>query len=389
MSDISLDPYKGKKTALVLSGGVVKAAAWHLGVAWALSDLGFSFKTQHSETEKPFEISTLVGSSAGAMIGVYLAAGFSPLEVVYSILNPKKSKFKSIGYKDILHWRKMAKIPKLKNRHHPFEGFPPMLKQMLSPLTMMSGFFSTEGIASYLKEHILYSNNFEDFAADLFIVATQLDHSRKVIFSKYNYPNPNHDNTATYYTGTPIAEAAAASMAVPPVFSPYPIYNEHRNQTDYYIDGEIRETLSTHVALDNKCDLIISSWTHTPYHFNEEIGSLVNYGLPAITLQSIHLLIQKKIIASRARRTQAIDAINTVYDYLKSEKFSDQQIKTLMGVLERKLNVNRNAKLIDICPDHRDYKVFFGNTFSLDPKSSQYTVKKGYKKTMEVFRNLS
>ena len=71
------------------------------------------------------------------------------------------------------------------------------------------------------------------------------------------------------------------------------------NKVDYYIDGEIRETLSNHVAVDNSCEFIISSWTHTPYHYHDEIGSLVNYGIPTILLQTIHLAIQKKIISSQ------------------------------------------------------------------------------------------
>ena len=40
MNEINIDSLKNKKTALVLSGGVVKAAAWHLGVALALENVG-------------------------------------------------------------------------------------------------------------------------------------------------------------------------------------------------------------------------------------------------------------------------------------------------------------------------------------------------------------
>ena len=74
-----------------------------------------------------------------------------------------------------------------------------------------------------------------------------------------------------------------------------PIYNTVSKQTDYYIDGEIRDTLSTHVASDHGCETIISSWTHTPYHWHDEVGSLIHYGLPAICTQAIYLLIQQKI----------------------------------------------------------------------------------------------
>jgi predicted acylesterase/phospholipase RssA len=254
----------------------------------------------------------------------------------------------------------------------------------MKPIISLPGLFSTEGVRNHLINDVIESDAFEDFAADLFIVATQLDHSRKVIFSKYNYPNPSHDSTSVYYTGTNVSYAAAASMSVPPFYCPYPIKNRHTGQVDYYIDGEIRETLSTHVAEDNGCDVIISSWTHTPYHFHDEVGSLVNYGLPPIAIQSIYLMIQKKIISSRAERAKAIDIIDTVNDYMKMEKFSQAHRREIMAILQRKLNINPKVKLIDIYPDHHDYKLFFANSFSLNSKVSAHAVEAGYKRTMQV-----
>jgi len=267
---------------------------------------------------------------------------------------------------------------------NPLEEFPSIIKHALKPFMGFSGLFSTEGIRQYLLNNILEFDTFEEFVPDLFIVGTQLDHSRKVIFSKYNYPNPSHDSTAIYYTGIPVSQAAAASMSVPPFYSPYPIENPITGELDYYIDGEIRETLSTHVAEDNGCDIIISSWTHTPYHYHDEVGSLVNYGLSHIAIQSIYLMIQKKIVASRAKRATAVDITNTISEYMKQEKFSNAHRKEILAIIERKLNVKSNVKLIDIYPDHHDYKLFFANSFSLNPNVAAHAVKSGYKKTMEI-----
>ncbi|MEX1099412.1 MAG: hypothetical protein WEB87_03230, partial [Bacteriovoracaceae bacterium] len=194
----------------------------------------------------------------------------------------------------------------------------------------------------------------------------------------------SHDSTAVYYTGTKVSDAAAASMAVPPFYAPYPVQNNLTGDTDYYIDGEIRETLSTHVAEDNNCDIIINSWTHTPYHFHDEVGSLINYGLPSIAIQSIYLLIQKKIVASRAKRATALDILNTVSEYMKNERFSHAHRRDLLSILERKLQVNPKIKLIDIYPDHHDYKLFFANSFSLNPEVAAHAVKSGYKKAMQI-----
>jgi predicted acylesterase/phospholipase RssA len=390
MNNANLSEFKNKKTALVLSGGVVKAAAWHLGVALALEELGFTLKSNKNSgdnqfnTKRSLEIDTYVGSSAGAMISIFLACGYTPQEIINGVLGLKSSRMKKLSYKHMFHFNKKKIKPAKSDLYHPLEEFPAIIKHALKPFMNFSGFFSTEGVRQYLIDHILEFDNFEEFIPDLFIVGTQLDHSRKVIFSKYNYPNPSHDSTACYYTGTSVSDAAAASMSVPPFYSPYPIENPITGDIDYYIDGEIRETLSTHVAEDNGCDIIISSWTHTPYHYFDEVGSLANYGLPSIAIQSIYLLIQKKIVTARAKRATAADIMNTVGEYMKEEKFSTKHTRDILSILERKLNVKKNVKLVDICPDPHDYKLFFANSFSLNPNVAAHTVKSGYKKAMQV-----
>lgn len=393
MSDVNLNSLEGKKTAFVCSGGVVLAAAWHTGVAMALDEIGFHFASNENPKSGKLNISTYVGSSAGALITIYLASGFTPHDLVRSSLDNNYEKLKSITYRDMLKIKRNViarNQGSLKyDRSFLFNMLPLVQKTLLKPFTGISGFFSTSGLHDYLVKNVLKNNSFEDFDVDLFTVATQLDHSRKVIFGKYNYPSPKHDYTAKYYTGISVANAAAASMAVPPFYSPHPIDNPITGNTDYYIDGEIRETLSTHVAIDNKCDTIICSWTHTPYHFKKEIGSLVNYGLPAICIQAIYLMIQKKIITSRNRISTHKDLIATVNQYFKEEKISDVHRKKVLNIIESKLDINPNLKIIDIYPDHDNHKIFFTKMFSLNKDQMSRIVKMGYKKTMAVFKDLS
>ena len=119
--DISL--FENKKTALVLSGGVVKAAAWHLGVALALEELGFTLKNNHSSQSK-LEIGTYVGSSAGALINLYFACGMRPMDVIKATLRRKDSKFPAITYKDMLYLKRPGEKPPKSNIFDPFDGFP-------------------------------------------------------------------------------------------------------------------------------------------------------------------------------------------------------------------------------------------------------------------------
>ncbi|MBT3585528.1 MAG: patatin-like phospholipase family protein, partial [Halobacteriovoraceae bacterium] len=354
MQKVNLAPFKSKKVALVMSGGVVKAAAWHLGVALGLEELGFTLKHNESPENTELEISSYVGSSAGALISLYFANGYSPMDIIEATVNGKSKRLRPITYKDMLSLKKPMKNPPRSKMYEPLEGLPWAITRFLKPILTLPGLFTTSGLHNYLTDVVLKYPSFEEYAADIFILATQLDHSRKVIFSKYNYPNPGHDNTSSYYTNVPVAETVAASMSVPPFYSPYPVKNPYTENTDYYIDGEIRETLSTHVAVDNKCEFIISSWTHTPYHYHDEIGSLINYGLPAICTQAIFLMIQKKIVAARSRHNLSPDIINTVSDYMKSNKLGEEHRRKICSILERKLNYNPNIKFIDIYPKHEN-----------------------------------
>ena len=191
MSQYDLSEFKNKKIALVLSGGVVKAAAWHIGVTLALEELGFILKNNRNSSdltfrpERPLEISTYVGSSAGAMVSAFLAQGFSPQEIINGVFGlTKKSSFRRLKYKDMFYLNKRKFKPLKDADYNPFSEFPFPIKTLLHPFIKFPGPFSTEGARQYLVKEILETESFEDFIPDLFVVGTQLDHSCKTIFGK-------------------------------------------------------------------------------------------------------------------------------------------------------------------------------------------------------------
>jgi predicted acylesterase/phospholipase RssA len=383
-----LDSIRGKKIGLVLSGGVVRAAGWHLGVGLALEELGFKFGSIHTDTvdKDSLLINTYVGSSAGSIISAFFVNGFGPQQVIDSHLG-KNDELKAVGYKDMLYVLRpklKAKRPiQLQKDFNPLKNLPFLLKKTFLPLLNTSGLFSTEGLKKYLNKNVLKSNNFNDYASDFFVIGTQLDSSQKVIFSKFNKPVTT--KTDRYYVDIDISDAIAASMSIPPFYSPFPIHNKVTDEINYFIDGEIRDTLSSHVAIENGCEVIISSWTHTPYHYQEEIGSLANYGIPTIATQAIFLMIQKKIMAARQRHHQAIDAIREVDAFLRKEKFSKR--KDIIKILENKLEAKSNLTFIDIYPANDDYKTFFTNLFSLDKEVMSQVIRQAYKRTFKAFNN--
>jgi predicted acylesterase/phospholipase RssA len=395
-----------KKIAFVCSGGATKAGAFHLGVALALQEQGFHFMGgllnrdgSPPRSPDPMEISTYVGSSAGSIISSYLAAGYSLDNIFNSFtgrepidptdVHPKV--LPRLTYPTLFKLRpgiareqfsQLMQVGRLLNKIVQGEW-----EQLLhSGLLRMQGLFSTSGLEEFLRQEVLPSNRFHDYIPDLFIVATQLNHSRKVVFGKYRYQPPPHDLTCQYDNDVEVSQACAASAALPFVYAPYAIENKEGRQV-HYIDGEIRDTLSSHVAVDNGADLVIASHTHQPYHYNKEIGSLTDHGLPSILIQSIYLVIEQKVnnyIHNKQTQRQAILAVEK---YCKEQGLEPQHKRRILEILESELHHRRDVDTIYIHPSPQDAQMFFGDHFSLSPRKLSDIVKSGFKATIEKLRH--
>ncbi|MEK7691885.1 MAG: patatin-like phospholipase family protein [Bdellovibrionota bacterium] len=394
-----------RKVGLVCSGGAVKAGAFHLGVALALQERGFRFLGGMNPTAEsgpkptsPMEISTYVGSSAGSLIGSYLAAGYSLDNIFNSFLNREPTEAADRVPKVLprLTYTRMFRMrPGLaREQLRQLWLFKNMAKHILAgdwdalfklDWLKFTGVFATDGIESYFREEVLPSNRFQDYRADLFIVATQLNHSRKVVFGKYSYQPPPHDLTCQYNNDGLISEAVAASTALPFIFAPYAIKNPEGVPV-HYIDGEVRETLSTHVAVDAGCDLVIASYTHQPYHYQREIGSLTEHGLPAILIQALYLLIEQKINHQIHHRQTKRNAIQAVHEYCSQAGISDENRKRICEIMEHELHYRMDVDLINIHPNPADTQMFFGEHFNLSPRSMTEIVKCGFRAAIDTLR---
>jgi predicted acylesterase/phospholipase RssA len=393
-----------KKIAFVCSGGATKAGAFHLGVALALQERGFRFSGGLQapgvpvRPSEPMEISTFVGSSAGSVISAYLAAGYSLENVFNSFIGRKPTDPRDAVPKILpkLSYQTMLKLrPEIAREQL---SQLPLVKTIIAGLIRgnfeaimqlrwlkATGLFTTAGIEQFLREEVLPSNRFQDYAADLFVVATQLNHSRKVVFGKYSYSPPPHDITCQYNNDVSISEACAASSSLPFIYSPYAIKNVDQDET-HYIDGEIRDTLSTHVAVDAGCDLIIASYTHQPYHWQKEIGSLTQHGLPSILIQSIYLVIEQKVNQYVHEKETQRAAILAVEKYCKQVGLADEHSKRILGIMEAELHHRRDVDSIYIHPSSEDSKMFFGEHFSLSPKKLSDLVRSGFRAGNEALK---
>ena len=128
--------HKKKKIALVLSGGGIKAAAYHIGVCLALKEKGFVFAGGSKEwvrqkfpensdlgasSQASPVIKLYVGSSAGAFVASVLASGKSLESLItafqvgfgnspfYNI--PKEQHIKPVGYRHIFNLNSRRGLP--------------------------------------------------------------------------------------------------------------------------------------------------------------------------------------------------------------------------------------------------------------------------------------
>lgn len=399
---ISIGPKK--KIALVCSGGGSKAGAFHLGVALALQEKGFRFYGGKAPSDGsgpkpgPMDISVYVGSSAGSLISSYLASGYTLENISNSIMGKKPVRPEDALPKILpkLTYQKMFRL-RTELAKEQFQQilfvkkiFSDLMDGNLSSLLRFkwmksTGLFSTSGIEQFLREDVLPTNDFKELLADLFIVATKLNHSRKVVFGKYHYQPPPHDLTCQYDNHAAISQACAASAALPFVFAPYSIPRADE-ETHYFIDGEIRDTLSTHVAVDAGADLVIASYTHQPYHYVKEIGSLTDHGLPSILIQSIYLVVEQKINNHIHNKQTQREAISAVSQYCKEQSLSEVHRKRICEILESELHHRMDVDTIYIHPQPTDNNMFLQEHFSLSPKKLSEIVKSGFRAGAEILK---
>lgn len=391
------------KTGLVCSGGATKAAAFHIGVCLALRDKGFSFVGGKAENPAPVnsvpypphkyhpqQISTYVGSSAGSLITTLLASGIPVEALINSFTSDINFKIPGefgeipkIQYRDMLkiNWPRPSAILK-SFKQSPILGRT--LESFVLKNLRLPGLFSTAGIAKYLQENVLPTPYFHELKADLFVVGTQLDHSRKIIFSRYS-TEKEFDEYSQYASNATIYDAVGASLSLPPIFAPYKV-KHGPDKTRYYIDGEIRETLSTHVAKENGCDLLICSYTHQPYHYREEIGSLVHYGMPAIVIQALYQAIEQKVYAAKRAHENKTIVLETVKEFFKTKKYPENELQELINLLAERMDFKSRLNYIFIHPEAKDKQMFFGDHFTLNSTTLQEVVTIGYKRAMAELR---
>ena len=231
------------KIAFVASGGAAKGAA-HLGVLRAAEELGIDFDM-------------FVGSSIGAVMAASVGQGLSVDTMVDSLRMP---------------WQRRTKGPGLGYRTF-FQVGPPAHWEGWRYL--LSGVFGLERLEAYLRDS-LPRNDFRRIEKEIYIVATDLDSTQRVIFGK------------GYEEHVPVSQAVAASCCIPVMFRPYKINGR------YYIDGEIKRTMSADIAIERGADVLVVSNVYTPRQTPRGERSIAHRGPMEIGRQAMNILLHEK-----------------------------------------------------------------------------------------------
>ncbi len=279
--------------ALVLGGGGITGAAYHLGVLNALDGL--------SEETSVNDFDLYVGTSAGAVIGAALANGITPEDLTRANLGHETPAPKRIGADEILRvdrrgiMRSIVRWPlSLLGALRNYAGHPFTTRLIDTFGALAEGlpraFYTTDGTERYLRELLEApgrSNRFDGTRRRLLITATDIDTTERVVFGE------------TETSDVDISEAAAASTAIPLLYAPRQIGGRQ------YLDGGLSSITNIEVAIAHGAKLIICVNPLVPYV--HQAGELLPTatGLPArhlaqkgfahIAAQTFRIMVQAQL----------------------------------------------------------------------------------------------
>ncbi len=281
------------RIGLALAGGGPLGAIYEIGVLCALE-----------EAVPGLDLNALdgyVGVSAGALVAAGLANGMTPRQLFNAFIEndgprgdivrpgvfvrPAVAEFAS----------RLAQLPTLMLQ----AGMGLALRQrnLLATLehlarVLPTGLFSHAPVQAQVQRLLAApgrSNDFRQLQRRLVLVATDLDSGETAPFG---LPGWDH---------VPISEAAAASAALPGLFTPVPINGR------WYVDGALKKTLHASVLLDMGLDLVLCLNPLVPFDAGRTrrhrvlgktvapIPQLVDGGLPLVLSQTFRTLIHSRL----------------------------------------------------------------------------------------------
>lgn len=339
------------KIALALAGGGPLGAIYEIGALCALQESlkGINFtKLQH-----------YVGVSAGSFIAAGLANGITPQQLFTLFIEDRQNQTEAFDPAWLLKpafaefFSRSLLLPELllKGAWLSTLGRKSFMRSLerMSP-GLPTGIFSSAQIDVELTRLFSRpgrSNDFRQLKCRLTLVATHLDSSTAVPFGRAGWDH------------IPISKAVQASAALPGLFPPVEIDNQH------FVDGALIKTMHASIALDEGMDLMlcvnplvpfdasapVRSSQFTPWAAPEPIGRIANGGLPAVLSQTFRSLIHSRMVLGLKN-----------YDLAYP-----------------------NTDIVLFEPNHRDPELYLANTFSYSQR--RHLAEHAYQQTRQALRS--
>ena len=281
------------RVALVLGGGGITGAAYHLGVLTAMNAM--------SERASVNEFDIYVGTSAGSVIAASLANGITPEDLMLANLGHPSASVPSIGADEIMLPDRRGLMRSLVRwplsvlgvlRRYAGHPFTTSLIDGLGGLAegLPQAFYTTDGMERYLRELLDQpgrSNRFDGTQRRLLITATDFDTAERRVFNRRDADSVS------------VSEAAAASTAIPLLYAPREINGR------VYMDGGLRSTTNIDVAIAHGAKLVVCINPLVPYvhdirHLLPSATGLPSRhisqkGFPHIAAQAFRIMAQSQV----------------------------------------------------------------------------------------------
>ena len=245
--------------ALVLSGGGARGAA-HVGVLRVLEDL-------------QVPIDCIAGTSMGAVVGAFYAAGFSPDEI--------EAELRSINWNEVIVGGQPRRSRSFRRRQEDTRYLPLEAGIRGRRLITANSALKSTRLEYLLRTKLINTvavSDFDHLYVPLRVVAADLVKGEEVVLS-----------------GGDLSEAVRASMSLPGVFPPMEIDGR------FLVDGGALNNLPVDAALQMGADVVIAVNVGTPLMDRDQLASTL-----AIAYQALSLASEQRIRDQQAKATVVI-----------------------------------------------------------------------------------
>lgn len=364
---------------MVSGGGGLKAIGYHIGVLKGMKESGFSFRSglkglatpPAGHRDSPLEVDSYIGSSAGAVTSTLIACGANPDDIARVFFGPR-GPYPRFDLQFLLRSLNLPSFQRLRDRIIRRRNDPgaPSIFAISAPL-------KADYVEESFRKAILTSNDFTELYPELYITATQLNHSRKVIFGPIDSANPNnsYDPYYAFYNDVAISQAIACSISIPLVVKPYGIYSKNSKNKFHYYDGMIKDTLSVHVTGDIKSDFAIVSDMNVPYVYNPQFGDLAHRGLEFLGYQTLAHLMEQKITQYQKGVVAHRHLIEMAEELKRKTGSSD--VEEFVREMRKALKY-RDITYLYVTPKADEFDFHFASHVLLTEKTFQKFIEVGY-----------